>query len=524
MARLLAQVVRVVGREAALGRAEEEEVGEAPHHQAVQAADPVGPGLAERLPAPAVDVVAVAAAEAGADLEAGGEDQAVDLMSDTVDDHGVLGDPLDALAVGVHQLDRRPVEGLQVFVVEAGPLAELAVPGLQGLGRGRVLDHRLGPGADALHGGEVGDLHQLGQLLGRQARRALLAGDEDQLAEGLGPAVIDQVLLGVAAADQEVEIVHPVVLPAGRQGTHPVGVYGLVVTHIHSRGRALEDVELARALGQVGHALHGGGAGADDADPLVADPVQAAQHGAAGVLIVPAAGVEGVALEGLDAGDARQLGLVQGAVGHDHEAGAHGVAVVGRDDPALGRLVPGQVLDRGLEAGVLVEVIVPGDAARMLEDLGRLGVAHLGDEAGLLQQGQVDQALDVAGRAGIAVPVPGAAEVAGRLDHAQGLHPGLAQAGAGQEAAEAAADHHHLDLVGQGRAFDGRLDVGVVAEVGEPAGDLQVLIVAVRADALVALGAVAVPEGVRVEGHVVPRENLSAAGRVAHVLSPCRGN
>ncbi len=75
----------------------------------------------------------------------------------------VLGDPLDALAVGVDQRDVRPVEGVEIFVVEAGPLAELVVLGLQRLGGGRVLDHAVHPGADLLHLLEVGQLHQVGR-------------------------------------------------------------------------------------------------------------------------------------------------------------------------------------------------------------------------------------------------------------------------------------------------------------------------------------------------------------------------
>ena len=44
-----------------------------------------------------------------------------------------------------------------------------------------------------------------------------------------------------------------------------------------------------------------------------------------------------------------------------------------------------------------------------------------------------------------------------------------------------------------------RLDVGVLDEVGEVAGDLHVLVVAVLAQSLVALGSVLLAQGVRVE-------------------------
>ena len=80
---------------------------------------------------------------------------------------------------------------------------------------------------------------------------------------------------------------------------------------------------------------------------------------------------------------------------------------------------------------------------------------------------------------GIAVPVPGAAEVAALLDDADVVDARLAQPRAGEQAAEAAADDDDLDLVGQRLALD-RRDVRVVEVVRELAGDLDVLLVAVR--------------------------------------------
>ena len=56
-----------------------------------------------------------------------------------------------------------------------------------------------------------------------------------------------------------------------------------------------------------------------------------------------------------------------------------------------------------------------------------------------------------------------------------------------------------VDLVGQRLAGEARLDVGVVDVVGELAGDLDVLLVAVGAQPLVALGAVLLAQRVRIE-------------------------
>lgn len=55
---------------------------------------------------------------------------------------------------------------------------------------------------------------------------------------------------------------------------------------------------------------------------------------------------------------------------------------------------------------------------------------------------------------------------------------------------EAPADEGELDLVGDG-CPRGHVDVGVVEHPGEPAGGLEVLVVAVGPQALVSLGAVA---------------------------------
>ena len=120
------------------------------------------------------------------------------------------------------------------------------------------------------------------------------------------------------------------------------------------------------------------------------------------------------------------------------------------------------------------------DATRMRADLVAEAVLLLGDVAGLFQQRQVDVAFDVALSAGISIPVPGAAEVAALLDDADILDPGLAQTRRGQEAAEAAADDHHVDRVGERLAGEAGLDVRIVDIVAEVGGDLDVLVIGRR--------------------------------------------
>ena len=105
------------------------------------------------------DVVAGPPRVVGPHFEAGGINQAVDLVLTFADDDAVARDGVDAAPVGVHQGDVGAVEGLEVLVVEAGPLAELPVPGLEGFGGRRILDDVVHPRPDLLHLLEVGQLH-----------------------------------------------------------------------------------------------------------------------------------------------------------------------------------------------------------------------------------------------------------------------------------------------------------------------------------------------------------------------------
>ena len=155
--------------------------------------------------------------------------------------------------------------------------------------------------------------------------------------------------------------------------------------------------------------------------------------------------------------------------------------------------------------------------SRISEAPGVLLLRHVAD---LLEQRQVDVRLDVALRPRVAVPVPRAAEVAALLDEPDVGDPGLLQAGAGEQPAEASADDDHLDLIGDRVALD-RLDVGIVDVVGEAALHLDVLVVAVGPQPLVALLAVLGPQGIGVErqrrhvGHLI-----LSNGRAPGALAP----
>ena len=113
--------------------------------------------------------------------------------------------------------------------------------------------------------------------------------------------------------DHRVEILAPFALPARLQRLRPVRIGRLVAAQVHRRRRALEDVQLLRVGADVRHALNRRRAGADDRDALVGELRQTAAVITAGVVVVPAAGVERVALELFDARHRRQLRPVQRA-------------------------------------------------------------------------------------------------------------------------------------------------------------------------------------------------------------------
>src|SRR5262249_34635238 len=149
--------------------------------------------------------------------------------------------------------------------------------------------------------------------------------------------------------------------------------------------------------------LNRGRARADDADDLVLQARQVPVRIAAGVAVVPARGVERMALEAFHAGNARQLRPVQRARRERHEARTDGIAAVRLDDPARGLLVPLHGRDLGLEQRVLVETEFLADGARVFQNFGRARVFLDRHGADLFEQRQIDVAFDIAGRARIAV-------------------------------------------------------------------------------------------------------------------------
>ena len=262
-------------------------------------------------------------------------------------------------------------------------------------------------------------------------------------------------------------------------------------------------MEFLGVFAQIGNRLDGGAAGADDRDPLVRELRQAAVLVAAGVVVVPTAGVKGVAPVVVDAFDARQLRHVGRARRLNDEACADVVPAVGGHVPARRFLIPTEFSHPRLEKRQFVQAVVFADALAVLVDLRCVGILLLRHVAEFLQQRQVAVGLDVALAAGVAVPVPGAAEVGAGFDQQDVFDAPFLKPRRRHHAAEAAADDHHghfpLQRIPFHRRFDERVLVRIVRIFIHGAQELVVPVVAL---ALVALDAILLPQGVRVEAEV----------------------
>src|SRR6185295_14120532 len=85
--------------------------------------------------------------------------------------------------------------------------------------------------------------------------------------------------------------------------------------------------------------------------------------------VVPVRGVERRALERVEAGQVRDRRLAERTRGGDDDVGRV-LAAVGRDVPAVARLVPARVGDRAAGPDVRAQVVAIGDVLDVVLDLG----------------------------------------------------------------------------------------------------------------------------------------------------------
>ena len=234
--------------------------------------------------------------------------------------------------------------------------------------------------------------------------------------------------------------------------------------------------------GQVRYALDCRAACADDGYLFVAQPVKVGViRAAARIVIVPATGVEHLALKVFKPRSAGELGTVQTAWGRDHIAGAHFVAAVGGDHPTGHVVIPSHLLDPSAEAGAGTQVKLLRDLLGNIKNFVGVGVTFLGCVAELVEQRQIAVRLDVALGTGIAVPVPGATEVTRLLDNTQVRNTLFPQTRGTEHATETGTDDQHIDFVSQRCALNLPLHKWVSEQVIEALSSAAILIAVIRA-------------------------------------------
>ena len=133
------------------------------------------------------------------------------------------------------------------------------------------------------------------------------------------------------------------------------------------------------------------------------------------------------ALERLHAVDLCKFRLRQRAIRADNETRLHVIAAISDEMPHLLRFVPCCGRYRGLKHRQLIEVVALCDGLAVSEDFAAFCIAILGHVVHLIEQWQIVVGRHIAGDAGIAVPIPGAAHVTAALHNADALNAHFAQ-------------------------------------------------------------------------------------------------
>ena len=175
--------------------------------------------------------------------------------------------------------------------------------------------------------------------------------------------------------------------------------------------RTLKHRQVLGLLRDLRDRLHRRGPRADDADTL---------GGEVDAIMRPLARVVTLARKGAQPLDRRHVGGRQGTDGRDDEARRDGVAFVGAHGPQLGVVIEDDFDDALAKLDVGLQVEALGAVLEVAQDLVLLRIA-LGPvpflQQVLVERVTVDVAVGVAACAGIAIPVPGAADAVAGLEH-----------------------------------------------------------------------------------------------------------
>ena len=204
--------------------------------------------------------------------------------------------------------------------------------------------------------------------------------------------------------------------------------------------RALEDGEVIGLRGDRRRGLDAARAGADEPDALA---------GEVDAIARPRCGEVDVTVEAIEPGDVgRDRGRQAPDRGHEI-ARRHRVVVVGADLPPVRRVVERGRGDAGGELDVAAQIEAIGDVVEVPLDLGLLRVTTR--PLPLLRQLRRERvavvvALGVAPRAGIAVPVPRAADTVAGLEDPDAQVQVVTELVERVETGEARADHDDVEV------------------------------------------------------------------------------
>ena len=212
-----------------------------------------------------------------------------------------------------------------------------------------------------------------------------------------------------------------------------LGVFA-VETGKHPRGGALIDVQLADGFCQFGNDLDGRGARADDRDPFAGEVV----------VVVPAGGVEDLALEPVEAVNVRQCRLGERANGRDHEIRRE-LPLRGAHVPPRLVLVPPDLLNFDSEPMPVEHVVLSGYPLDVGLYLGLFGVRTAPTGVRREREG-IQVRRHIAGRARVGVHPPRAADVISPLEHQEVGVPVFLKGDRGAEPGESGPDDQHADM------------------------------------------------------------------------------
>jgi hypothetical protein len=171
------------------------------------------------------------------------------------------------------------------------------------------------------------------------------------------------------------------------------------------RRGALVQVEPARLGRDLRHELDGRGTGADHGHALAAQVV----------VVLPQLRVEGLALEGVDAGDVRPRRAAQAAHAGDQRTGPVAAAVGHVEIPHAGDIVEGRACQRMVEADMPAHAKLVGAALQVGADF-RLRREHARPVRIGRERERIQMRLHIARAARVVVVAPGAAHRVGLLE------------------------------------------------------------------------------------------------------------